>query len=179
MRGSLNTLLSSSAALLLIASPLSSDAASLNFNGYYAGMSRAQADQVGVENCRNGESTSEDKDALYCDIPASSRKLGELVARKATLEFVGPRHESLNQIRLEFVKPVEAVKSATFALYGTPQYDGQRYTWEQGSQTVSLTILSRLNALSCVTFDYDVSPEKARANALKLEALKKQVVRNF
>ena len=179
MRRSLNTLLSASAASLLIASPLSSHAASLSFNGYYAGMSRAQADQVGVENCREGASTSEDKDALYCDIPAASRNLGELTPRKATLEFVGPQHDSLNQIRLEFVKAVESVKSVVFAAYGTPRYDGMAYVWEQGTQMVSLTILSRLNALSCVTFDHDVSPDKARANALKLQALRKQLVKIY
>ena len=179
MRGSLNTLLSASAAVLLATSPLSSHAASLNFNGYYAGMSRAQADQVGVENGRDAASASEDKDAVYCDIPGPNRKLGEFVARKGTLEFVGPQHDSLNQIRLEFVKAVESVKSAMLAAYGTPRYDGQTYLWEQGSQTVSLNILSRLNALSCVTFDHDFSPDKARVNALKLEALKKQVVKNY
>lgn len=179
MRRSLNTLLNAFAALLLTTWALSSPAASLSFNDYQAGMSKAQADRAGVENCRDAASPSEDPTALYCDIPAASRQLGELVARKGTLEFVGPQHDSLNQIRLEFVKPVEAVKSAMFAIYGTPRYDGQTYVWEQGSQTVSLTILSRLSAFSCVTFDHDVSPEKARANALKLEALKKQVVKKY
>jgi len=174
VRRSLNNLLGAFAALLLIAAPLSSPAASLNFNGYYAGMSRAQADQVGVENCREGASTSEDKDALYCDIPAAGRKLGDSTARHATLEFVGPQHDSLNQIRLEFVKAVEFVKSEMFATYGTPRYDGMDYVWEQGTQTVSLAILSRLNALSCVTFDHDVTAEKARANALKLQPHKNQ-----
>jgi len=179
VRGSLNTLLSASAALLLMSSPPSSQAAPLTFNGYYAGMSRTQADQAGVENCREAASTSEDKDAVYCDIPVASRKLGELTARRGTLEFVGPQHDSLNQIRLEFVKPVESVKSAMLAAYGAPRYDGQTYVWEQDSQTVSFNILSRLNALSCVTFDHDFSPDKARANAMKLEALKKQVVKNY
>ena len=179
MRRSLNNLLGASAALLLIAAPPSSPAAPLNFNGYYAGMSRAQADQVGVENCRAGASTSEDTEALYCDIPVAGRKLGDFTARKATLEFVGPQHDSLNQIRLEFVKVVEVVKSEMFAAYGTPRYDGQAYLWEQGPQTVSLTIFSRFNALSCVTFDHDVTPDKARANALKLQALRKQLVKIY
>ncbi len=179
MRRSLNTLLGASAAWLLATAPLGSHAASLNFNGYYAGMTRAQADQAGVENCRDAAATSEDKGALYCDIPAAHRNLGEFVARKGTLEFVGPQHDSLNQIRLEFVKPVESVKAAMLASYGTPRYDGQTYLWEQGAQTVSLNIVSRLNAVSCVTFDHDFSPDKARANALKLEALKKQVVKNY
>jgi hypothetical protein len=159
--------------------PSNSPAATLSFNGYFAGMSKAQADQTGVENCRDAASASEDKDAVYCDIPAASRKLGDITARKATLEFVGPQHDSLNQIRLEFVRPVESVKSAMLASYGTPQYDGQTYVWQQDAQTVSLNILSRLNAISCVTFDHDFSPDKARANALKLEALKKQVVKSY
>lgn len=179
MRASLNTLLGVSAAVLLATSPLSSPAASLDFNGYHAGMSRAQANQVGIENCRDAASAAEDKDAVYCDIPALHRKLGEFVARKGTLEFVGPQHDTLNQIRLEFVKPVELVKSAMLASYGAPRYDGQTYLWEQGSHTVSLNILSRFNAITCVTFDHDLSADKVRANAFKLEALKKLIVKSY
>jgi hypothetical protein len=179
VRESLNNLLNVCAAMLLLTSPLSSPAAPLGFNGYFAGMSRTQAAEAGVENCREATSASEDKRAMYCDVPAASRKLGEITARRATLEFMGPQHDSLNQIRLEFVKPVEAVKAAMLASYGTPRYDGQTYVWEQASQTVSLNILSRFNAVSCVTFDHDLSPDKARANAMKLEALKKQLVKQY
>lgn len=179
MLRSLNTLLNACAAMLLLVPPLSSPAASPGFNGYFAGMSRTQAAEAGVENCREAASASEDKSAIYCDIPAASRKLGEITARRATLEFVGPKHDALNQIRLEFVKPVEAVKAAMLASYGIPRYDGQTYVWEQASQTVSLNILSRFNAISCVTFDHDLSPDKVRANAMKLEALKKQLVKQY
>jgi hypothetical protein len=175
----LNTLLSASAALLLTASHLSGHAATLTFNGYYAGMSRAQAEQLGVENCRDAASASEDKEAVYCDMLAVNRKLGDVTARKATLEFVGPQHDSLSQIRLEFLKPVESVKAAMLAAYGAPRYDGQTYLWEQDSQAVSFTVLSRLNAISCVTFDHDFTPDMARANRVKLEALKKQLVKSY
>jgi len=154
-------------------------AAPLGFNGYHAGMSRAQAEQVGLENCRDASSPSEDPGAVYCDIPAARRALGELTPRRATLEFVGAKHDTLNQIRLEFVKPVEVVKSAMLQAYGTPRYDGQTYVWEQEAQVVSFTIVSRPSAVTCVTFDHDLSPEKVRANTLMLQALRKQVVKNY
>lgn len=180
MGTSINTmLLAASAAWLLGTSPLSAVAATPGFNGYFAGMSKAQAEQVGLENCRDGASTSEDSTSRYCDIPAANRQLGGIVARRATLEFAGLQHDALNQIRLEFVKPVESVKAAMLAAYGTPRFDGQTYLWEQGTQTVSLNIISRLNAISCVTVDHDFSADKARVNALRLEALKKQVVKTY
>ncbi len=180
MRTSINTmLLAASAAWLLSTSPLSAVAATPGFNGYFAGMSKVQAEQIGVENCRDGVSTSEDSTSLYCDIPVANRQLGGIVARRATLEFAGLQHGALNQIRLEFVKPVESIKSAMMATYGAPRFDGQTYLWEQGTQTVSLNILSRLNAISCVTFDHEFSADKARVNALRLEALRKQVVKSY
>jgi hypothetical protein len=172
-------LLTAAAGWLLSTSPLSALGAPAGFNGYFAGMSKAQAEQAGVENCRNGASTSEDSTSLYCDIPAANRQLSGFIPRRATLEFGGPKHDALNQIRLEFVKPVESIKSAMFAMYGEPRFDGQTYLWEQGAQTVSLNILSRLNAISCVTFDHEFSADKARVNALRLEALRKQVVKSY
>lgn len=159
--------------------PLAGLAAPLGFNGYHAGMSKAQAEAVGVENCREASSPSEDKAALYCEIPAARRALGDLTPRRATLEFEGPQHEVLNQIRLEFVMPVELVKAAMLTSYGNPRYDGQAYLWEQEAQVVSLIIVSRLNASTCVLFDHDLTPAKVRANTLKLEALRKQVVKNY
>lgn len=164
---------------VLGATSLSGLAAPLGFNGYYAGMSKTQAEQVGLENCRDASLPSEDKGAMYCDIPAANRTLGDLTPRRAALEFVGTQHEVLNQIRLEFVKPVEAVKAAMLTSYGTPRYDGQAYVWEREAQVASLVVLSRLNAATCVTFDHDLTPDKVRINALKLEALRKQVVKNY
>lgn len=164
---------------VLAAAPLVSLAAPLGFNGYTAGMSRAQAEQVGLENCRNASLPSEEQGATYCDIPAARRALGDLTPRRATLEFAGTQRDVVNQIRLEFVKPVEVVKAAMLQAYGTPRYDGQAFLWEQEAQVVSFVIVSRLNAASCVTFDHDLTPEKVRANALKLEALRKQVVKNY
>lgn len=172
-------LLTASAGWLLSTLSLSALGAPTGFNGYFAGMSKAQAEQVGVENCRDGASTSEDSTSLYCDIPVANRQLGGIVARRATMEFAGLQHDALNQIRLEFVKPVESVKTAMIDTYGAPRFDGQTYLWEQGTQTVSLNIISRLNAISCVTFDREFSPDKARVNALRLEALKKQVVKSY
>ena len=167
------------AAGVLAAAPLASLAAPLGFNGYTAGMSRAQAEQVGLENCRDASSPSEEPGATYCDIPAARRALGDLTPRRATLEFTGTQRDVVNQIRLEFVKPVEVVKSAMLQAYGTPRYDGQTYVWEQEAQVVSFTIVSRPSAVTCVTFDHDLSPEKVRANTLMLQALRKQVVKNY
>lgn len=167
------------AAGVLGVAPLAGLAAPFGFNGYHAGMSRAQAEQAGMENCRDGSSPSEDKGAMYCDIPAARRTLGALTPRRATLEFTGPQREVVDQIRLEFVTPVEVVKTAMLAAYGTPRYDGQAYLWEQETQVVSLVIVSRLNAATCILFDHDLTPDKVRANALKLEALRKQVVKNY
>ena len=167
------------AVAVLGGTPLFGLAAPVGFNGYHAGMSRVQAEQVGMGDCREANSRSEDPEAMYCDIPAARRALGDLVPRRATLEFAGPGHEVVKQIRLEFVMPVEAVKTAMLASYGTPRYDGQAYVWERDDQVVSLVIVSRLNASTCVLFDHDLTPDKVRANALKLEALRKQVMKNY
>lgn len=179
MRGWLNTWWGCAVACCGLAVPLGGVAAPSGFNGYHAGMRRAQAEQVGLENCRDASSPSEDSGAVYCDIPAARRALGELTPRRATLEFVGAKHDALNQIRLEFVKPVEVVKSVMLQAYGTPRYDGQTYVWEQEAQVVSFTMVSRPSAVTCVTFDHDLSPEKVRANTLMLQALRKQVVKNY
>jgi hypothetical protein len=97
-------------ATLLCLTVFPSNAGEFIFNGYYAGMTKDAAKSLGAEACRHGTGLTEDKDAIYCDIPLSKRSLGLITASKGTLEFKAPSYATVNQISLSFAAPTEAVK---------------------------------------------------------------------
>ena len=152
-------------------------AATLSFNGYAAGMPKIAAKAAGVVGCRSGQGITEASDAIYCEIPTSHRKLGNLIASKALLEFKAPQHSSVSQVRLSFEAPIEAVKGAMVGAYGQPTEDEDYFYWERGSETGKL--YKGRQGTAYVTFDYDASIGKARTRAAQVEAQKKKTLKGF
>ena len=163
--------------ILLSVAAFPSNAGELFFNGYYAGMTKEAAKSLGAEACKHGAGLTEKKDAIYCDIPLSKRSLGLITATKATLEFNAPSHASVNQIRLSFAAPTEAVKNELQNSYGKPTQDEDFYYWERGSETGKLYKGRR--GISYVTFEFDASDGKARAQAKRQEEQRQRALKNF
>jgi hypothetical protein len=152
-------------------------ATAFNFNGYTAGMSKVAAKAVGVTGCRNGQGLTESSDAIYCEIPSQFRKLGDLTASKAILEFKAPQHLLVSQIRLSFAEPTEAVKAAMSAAFGQSTEDETYIYWKRGSETGKLYKSRR--GTSYVTFEYDARVGKARNQTARAEELKKNSLKAF
>lgn len=164
-------------ATLLCMTVFPSNAGEFIFNGYYAGMTKNAAKSLGAEACRHGTGITEDKDAIICDIPLSKRSLGLITASKGTLKFKAPSHAIVNQISLSFAVPTEAVKNALQISYGEPTQDEDFYYWERGSETGKLYKGRR--GISYVTFEFDTSVGKARAQAKRQEGQRQRALKNF
>ena len=93
---------------------------------------------VGIGACRNGEGLIETSGAIYCEIPVERRRLGNLTASKALLEFAPPNHLLVNKIRLTFEASADTIKAAMVAAYGKPTEDDDFFYWENGADTSKL-----------------------------------------
>ena len=139
-------------ACLLSTATLAFAAPWASFNGYHPGMSEGAAKALGVEGCRPGEGASERKDSLYCWIPGPKRQLGTLTATKALLEFKGPKHRRVDEIRLEFLGSPQAALAALQGAYGRPAREDANYWYWQRNGSEMVTLYKGPRGVAFVSF---------------------------
>jgi hypothetical protein len=170
------------AAALQTASAANAPSQHLNFNGFFAGMSKAAAKQMGVTSCRYGSGIGETSDSIYCDIPEPLRKLGPIVASKAVLEFRINHRDMAERIHLTFAASEGQTKAVLTSTYGQPSWHEDSPTrdiWAKGAETLDIEFMRSTSQRAYVSFDYDARLGQARASAGKNAAKRKKDLANF
>ena len=107
--------------------PAGKEGAWASFNGFYPGMSVAEAKSVGAQNCREIEPIAKD---VLCDIPADKLQLGPLAAKSGQLRFDAMHQHRLSQIWVSFRGPhFNVLCQETAKAHGQPYQGASGYVW--------------------------------------------------
>ena len=102
-----------------------------SFNGIYPGMSLAQAQEVGVENCVEKPGSR----LMVCGLPRDKLQLGALQAQMAVLTFGSVGERKLLIMNVFFPgQDYKAVCSALAKRYGEPDDADSYYRWRRSDR---------------------------------------------